>query len=223
MKIVRGVLLDVDGTLLASNDAHATSWKRALHDEGITVSHEQMRKLVGMGGDQLLPQLGLSSDDGPGKRAAARKDLIFREELLSTLQPTRGARAFVAKLRELGLVTVVASSSKAEDLRALLRAARVDDLILDQATSSDADRSKPHPDIVDAAVSRSGLPKDALVMLGDTPYDVAAALRADVNVVCVRCGGWDDKDLRGASAIYDDPQAILDGLATSIFAHAATA
>jgi beta-phosphoglucomutase-like phosphatase (HAD superfamily) len=48
--IVRGVLLDVGGTPLDSNDAHATAWKRALHDEGITVGHEEMRRLVGIGG-----------------------------------------------------------------------------------------------------------------------------------------------------------------------------
>jgi beta-phosphoglucomutase-like phosphatase (HAD superfamily) len=112
---------------------------------------------------------------------------------------------------------VVASSSNEKDLHALLRAAEVADLILDHATSSDAERSKPHPDIVDAAVARSGLSKDVLVMLGDTPYDVAAATRAGVAVVCVRCGGWDDASLHGASAIYDDPQAISDGFASSLF------
>jgi len=91
-------------------------------------------------------------------------------------------------------------------------------LIEAQATSNDADRSKPHPAIVDAAVSRSGLAKDVPVMLGDTPYDVMAAKRAGVAIVCVRCGGWGDASLHGASAIYDDPQAILDGFASSLFA-----
>jgi HAD superfamily hydrolase (TIGR01509 family) len=215
--IVHGVLLDVDGTLLDSNDAHATAWKRALHDEGITIAHEDARRLVGMGADQLLPQIGLSADDPRGKRAASKKGTIFQEELLSTLRPTRGARAFVAKLREAQIATIVATSSNEKELHGLLRAAEVADLILDHATSSDAAKSKPQPDIVDAAVARSGLPKEALVMLGDTPYDVAAAKRAGVAIVCVRCGGWDDASLHGASAIYDDPQAILDGFAGSIF------
>jgi beta-phosphoglucomutase-like phosphatase (HAD superfamily) len=112
---------------------------------------------------------------------------------------------------------VVASSTSDKELHALLGAAEVADLLVDHATSSDAAKSKPHPDIVDAAVARIGLPKEVLVMLGDTPYDVAAAKRAGVAIVCVRCGGWDDESLHGASAIYDDPQAISDGFASSLF------
>jgi HAD superfamily hydrolase (TIGR01509 family) len=219
--MVRGVLLDVDGTLLDSNDAHATAWKRALHDEGVTVAHDRVRRLIGMGADEFLPQVGLSEDDPRAKRAVAKKNVIFREELVANLRPTRGARDFVAKLREAGIARIVASSSNGRDLHTLLRAAGVTDLIEAQATSSDADRSKPNPDIVDAAVARSGLTKDALVMLGDTPYDVIAAKRAGVAIVCVRCGGWDDGSLHGASAIYDDPQAIFDGFASSLFARKA--
>ena len=46
-------------------------------------------------------------------------------------------------------------------------------------------------------------------MLGDTPYDVEAALRAGIPVVALRTGGWADADLDGAVAIYDDPADLL--------------
>jgi len=215
--IVRGVLLDVDGTLLDSNDAHATAWHRALHAEGVTVSLRQVRRLIGMGADQIFSQLGISEDDRRAKRVVETKDALFREELLPTLRPTRGARDLVAKLRAEQIATIVATSASEGDLHALLEAAQVADLIVGHVTSSDAEESKPEPDIIEAAVVRSGLPKEVLVMLGDTPYDVAAATRAGVSVVCVRCGGWDDASLHGASAIYDDPQAIHDGFARSLF------
>ena len=46
-------------------------------------------------------------------------------------------------------------------------------------------------------------------MLGDTPYDLESAHRAGIGMVAVRCGGWQDKDLQGALAVYDDPADLL--------------
>jgi phosphoglycolate phosphatase-like HAD superfamily hydrolase len=47
------------------------------------------------------------------------------------------------------------------------------------------------------------------IMVGDTPYDVEAAMRAGVATVALRCGGyWSDRDLAGALAIFDDPAAL---------------
>jgi len=51
MQSLRGVLLDIDGTLLDSNDAHALAWVDALEEHGISVPFERIRPLIGMGGD----------------------------------------------------------------------------------------------------------------------------------------------------------------------------
>lgn len=104
---------------------------------------------------------------------------------------------------------MIASSATTEELDVLLKAAQVDDL-LDQATTpSDADASKPAPDIVEAALKKVGLPADQVVMLGDTPYDIQSAQGADVSVIAFRCGGFPEEQLQGAIAIYDHPADLL--------------
>ena len=92
----------------------------------------------------------------------------------------------------------------------LLKQARVLDLI-DQTTSSDdAESSKPEPDIIQAALRKTGEDARAALMIGDTPYDIEAAERAGVPIIAVRCGGfWKDADLRGSLSIFDDPADIL--------------
>ncbi|MDP9034488.1 MAG: HAD family hydrolase [Myxococcota bacterium] len=209
MKSIRGTLLDVDGTLLDSNMAHALAWRDALVEQGIAVQTETLEGLVGMGADELLPKLGLSDGEDPGKTAKERSGTIFREKYLPGLRPQRGARQLLALLRERGIARVVATSSNKDEIKLLLKAAGIQDLVEDTATASDASRSKPNPDIVEAAIERAGLPKECLVMLGDTPYDVTAAARAGIAVICVRCGGWDDEALKGAAEIYDDPADIV--------------
>ena len=105
---------------------------------------------------------------------------------------------------------MVATSSSGDELHQLLRQARVDDLIEKATSSSDAENSKPDPDIIQAALKKGKLRPQDSVMLGDTPYDIEAAGRAGVPTIALRCGGWwDDAALAGAVAIYDDPAALL--------------
>jgi phosphoglycolate phosphatase-like HAD superfamily hydrolase len=214
---IQGVLLDVDGTLLDSNDAHAAAWQAALAQEGLAFDHSTLRRLVGMGSDHLLPSLGLSEDAGPGKSAKKNKATIFQEKYLPGLRPQRGARSLVERMAADGIKRIVATSAGKDELVPLLRAAGIEDLIDTEATSSHAERSKPDPDIVQAAIDRSGMPAGALVMLGDTPYDVSASVRAGVKIIGLRCGGWADKELSGAIAIYDDPADLLARFDESVF------
>ena len=75
----RGVLLDVDGTLLDSNDAHARGFVEALADCGHPVPFDTVRRLIGMGSEKLLMEAaGLEKDRGPGKEASERKKESFK-------------------------------------------------------------------------------------------------------------------------------------------------
>jgi HAD superfamily hydrolase (TIGR01509 family) len=209
---IRGVILDVDGTLVDSNDQHARSWVDATHEAGFEeISFVQVRPLIGMGGDKVLPALTkLTKDDPRGKRIAERSGEIFRSTYLPRVRAFPKVRELLERIRDDGLALVVATSSKKENLSGLLRAAGVEDLIDEATTASDAKASKPEPDIVEAAIARAGLPASELIMLGDTPYDVDAATRAGIRIIAVRCGGWwADDALAGATAIYDDPAELL--------------
>lgn len=112
---------------------------------------------------------------------------------------------------------VVATSGSRGDLDDLLRQAGLDDLIDDAVTASDAEESKPDPDILVAALRAAGCSPKQAVMLGDTPYDVQAAHKAGIAVVALRCGGWNDADFAHATGVYDDPHALLRELEASAF------
>lgn len=209
---IEGVLLDIDGTLVLSNDAHAQAWVDAFATGGYDdVTFEQVRPLIGMGGDRLMPKVisGLSDEAGHGKTISHYRSKLFLSEFVDELIPANGARDLVLKLREAGLKVMVASSAKPEELQALLKAAHVEDLLPEATTSGDAESSKPSPDIVEAALAKIGLPADRVIMIGDTPYDVESAGKAGVGVIAVRCGGFSDSELAGAIAIYDDPADLL--------------
>ena len=208
---LRTVLLDIDGTLIDSNDAHARAWEDALRAHGYIIPFEEVRPLIGMGGDKLVPALtGLDSGSGEARRLSESRSKLFLKRELPTLRPTNGARALLEHLTSLGLALVVATSAESSEVQALLEQAGVADLIPLASSADDADRSKPDPDIVKAALRLSGSQAAHSVMVGDTPYDVEASARAKVPSIALRCGGWwNDEALSGAMAIYDDPGELL--------------
>ena len=205
------VLFDIDGTLIDSNAAHATSWLRALREHGVDTDIMKVRPLIGMGGDKLLPAIaGIEEGSARGRTVAARKKELFNEQL-PWLRATPGARALLEFLRDRDVEALIATSADDKEMHALLERAGVADLVPRRASKDDADESKPDPDIVCAALAMARGGAASTVMVGDTPYDIEAARRAGIASVALRCGGhWTDHDLRGALYIFDDPKELLE-------------
>jgi phosphoglycolate phosphatase-like HAD superfamily hydrolase len=214
---IRGVLLDVDGTLVLSNDAHTRAWAQAFAEHGYDIPYERIRPLMGMGGDKLLPALvpDLSDAEGNGKRIAERRKAIFLEQYAPELRAAPGSRQLVERMRDEGLKLVISSSAKSDELEALLKAAQIEGIVRTATTSSEADESKPAPDVVAVSLRKIELPADQVVLLGDSPYDIESAGKVNVGVIAVRCGGFSDERLAGALALYDDPADLLAHYATS--------
>jgi len=210
---LKAVLLDIDGTLVLSNDAHAQAWVEAFAAYGYDVPFEKVRPLIGMGGDQVLPKMvpGLNDEEGDGKAIAEKRKELIIERFGPTLAPTKGARELILRMQEAGLHLLIATSATSQELSVLLKAAQVDDLLNkdEAATSSDAEASKPAPDIVEAALSKLKMEPSEVLMIADTPYDIQSAKGAGVGMIAVRCGGFDDEQLKNALAIYDDPADLL--------------
>lgn len=208
---IRAALLDIDGTLVDSNDAHAHAWVAAFALHGVPVGFKQVRAAIGKGGDKLLPDLtGIPAQSRLGQAISKARKSIFRRDHLPTLKPFPGAADFVARLGQDGLGVAIATSAAAAEIGALLEIAGATHLYEKATSADDVDRSKPDPDVVGACLARlSATPTEAL-LLGDTPYDVLAGSRAGVAVVGVESGGWSGAELDGALTVYRNVGHLLD-------------
>ncbi|WP_328702717.1 HAD family hydrolase [Belnapia mucosa] len=211
--MAKAVIFDVDGTLIDSVDQHAASWAVTLRRYGCSVSHDEVRRQIGKGGDQLMPVfLPPETVERQGEEIEAfRKDLFMRDYL----PKVRGFPAvpeLFRRLRDAGQRIVLASSAKGDELEHYKRIAGITDLVDAETSSDDAERSKPFPDIFLAAMQRlAPLRVEDVVVVGDTPYDAEAAVKAGLRPVGVLCGGFPPADLRkaGCIALYRDPAELL--------------
>jgi len=213
-------LLDLDGTLLDSNAAHASAWHDAITAAGYPpVPLDKLRALIGVGADKLLRfALGVDRRDSEWRRITALRRRIFRETYLDTLRPFPGVRALLRALRDAGWLPVIATSASSAEVDGLLRRTGVGDLVTDVVSASHYMPSKPDPDIFELALRRVRCERESARVLGDTPYDLMAAARARLRSVALRCGGWSDSALAQADAIFDDPLDLLKRFDASPFA-----
>lgn len=207
--MIRGVIFDLDGTLVDSNEAHVLSWTEALGEFGWQVAPEQVRPLIGMGGDRLLPALIGIAEEAPEGRPISRRRQRLMERFLPELRPFAGAQALLRELGRRGLRRAVASSASRADVDRMLERAGLVGCFEAVISADEAASSKPAPDVVEAARTKLGLEPGEVIMVGDTRYDVAAARRVGIPAIGLRCGGADDAALAGAVAIYDGPAELL--------------
>lgn len=211
--MIRHVLFDVDGTLIDTVDFHAWSWERTFRQFGKEVRFRAIREQIGKGSDQLLPAFWSDEElQRLGDELRNYRGALFRREYLPRVRPFPCVRELFEQIRGDQKRIAVASSSKRDELEKFLEIARVADLIDVKIAADDAERSKPHPDIFEAALRALGGadPREAMV-IGDTPYDAQAASTAGLAMIGLLCGGFPEDELRGAGclAAYRDPADLL--------------
>ncbi|MGI8959329.1 MAG: HAD family hydrolase [Bryobacteraceae bacterium] len=211
--MTEAVIFDIDGTLLDSVDLHAQAWQEAFRHFGHEIPFDEIRAQIGKGGDQLLPVF-LSSEELQEKGKALEKfrGSLFKQKYLPKVRPFPCVTELFQKLKANGQQIALASSAKPDELQIFKQIANIEDLVDVETSSGDAEQSKPHPDIFDAALDRLGkVRREKIVVVGDSPHDAEGARKAGLRTVGVLCGGFREAALReaGCIAIYADPADLL--------------
>ena len=211
--MTEAVVFDIDGTLLDSVDLNAKAWQEAFHHFGHDIPFEKIRKQIGKGGDQLMPVFLTKEElEREGKALSEFRGNLFKEKSLSSVKPFPGVRPLFETIKAHGQKVALASSSKPDELDIYKRIAEIEELVAVGTSSGDAEKSKPHPDIFEAALERLGqIPRENIIVVGDTPYDAEAARKAGLKCVGVLCGGFPADELKAAGciALYTGPEDLL--------------
>ena len=212
--MIKAFIFDVDGTLINSNDFHAEAWQKALAKKGFDIALGKIRAQIGKGADTLLPEFLTKEEvEKYENELGDLRTEIFRNEYLDRVKPFPKVRELFEKIKADGHKIALASSANEDEVEAYKKIANIEDLVEKTTSADDAEKSKPHPDIFDAALELLGNPKlETVLVVGDTPYDVEAASKAKLKIVGVLSGGFTEKDLRekGCIEIYKDAADLLE-------------
>jgi len=212
----RAAIFDIDGTLVDSNNLHAEAWGEIFRRFGVDLPHDRIRAQIGKGGDNLLPAL-LPPElvERCGEEMEEARKALFKRDYMPRVRAFPGVKQLFEGLKASGAHIVLATSAAEEELESHKRTLDIADLIDGATSADDVERSKPCPDIFQAAlVKLPGVSPNEAVVVGDTPYDMQAAGRAGVQKVGVRCGGFPEADLlsAGAAGLFDGPWSLPSSL-----------
>jgi HAD superfamily hydrolase (TIGR01549 family) len=192
-------ILDLDGTLVDTNYQHALCWYRAFRRFGITIPIWKLHRHVGMGGDKFVAAVaGDEVEERVGDDARTAWEEEF-DKVMDEVAPLEGAHELIVALKDHGHEVVLASSAIQKHFDHFTELIGAKDLADGWTTSDDVEASKPEPDLVQAALGKTSA--ERAIMVGDTPWDVAAARRAGVPTICVMMGGFSEQELRDAGAV----------------------
>jgi HAD superfamily hydrolase (TIGR01509 family) len=205
-------ILDVDGTLVDTNYHHALAWYRAFIQNDVDLPVWRIHRAIGMGGDQLVRALaGEEAEKEKGDEIRAAEKALYLS-MIYEVRPLPNAQRFLKVLKENGHAVVLASSAKKREIDHYLDLLDARGLADDWTSSADVERTKPEPDLVEAAMQKAGS-RDA-VMIGDSVWDVEAAKRAGIPTIAVRTGGFgvDELTQAGAACVFESIGELLESM-----------
>jgi HAD superfamily hydrolase (TIGR01509 family) len=202
----------MDGTLMDTNYLHCLAWSRAFRDAGEWAPMNAIHRLIGMGGDQLVPEL-LGHKSPAATTARPRR----YSELASDIRAFPGSRRLLQQIHDLGLAVVLATSAPADELAQLREVLGADDAIDDQTTADDVTHSKPDPEVFITAMENASIDPRRALAIGDSVWDVRAARAAGIACITVETGGFSQHELSeaGSARVYRDVSELQSQLFTS--------
>jgi HAD superfamily hydrolase (TIGR01549 family) len=211
--MIEAVIFDIDGTIVDSVDLHAKAWQITFAKFGKNILLEAIRSQIGKGADQLLPVYFSKQElEQFGEAMEIYRGELFKKEYLPKVKGFPKVRELFRRIKQDKKQIALASSAKKDELKRYKEIAQIDDLIESETSSDNVERSKPCPDIFEAALKQLGnVTPDKVIVVGDTPYDAAAAAEANLKSIGLLCGGWTEPQLRraGCIAVYRDPADLL--------------
>ena len=214
MRIEPVFLFDLDGTLVDSVYQHVLAWKEALDAEGIELSVWRIHRKIGMSGglftNQLLRETGLMISPELVERLRLAHAAAYRRHA-NDIRPLPGARELLAWLTEAGVRWAIATSGRMETAAVNLEKLGVDPDRTPVVTRDQVKYAKPDPDLFLAAAERLNAPIETAVVIGDSIWDMLAAIRCRALAVGVLSGGYGTDELQkaGAFRVYEDPADLL--------------
>lgn len=206
----------MDGTLADTVYPHVLSWQRALLENGIDVPAWRVHRRIGMSGGLLMTDFAAEAGvelTGEVQERLDEAHTRYLDQLRGEPRLLPGARELLDELTRRDVEWAIATSSRPEAARRTIETLGLPSGAV-VVTRADVDRAKPEPDLFLASADKLGAEPKTCFAVGDSTWDMVAALRAEMTGVGVLTGGYaaDELQRAGATYVFQDPGIMAENL-----------
>ncbi|HMP17048.1 MAG TPA: HAD family phosphatase [Gemmatales bacterium] len=199
----RGVIWDLDGTLIDSTAQHFASWAQVARERGYPFTQQDFSRTFGRRNPEILGLLfDLPADHPELETLGDHKEELFRAAVQRDgVQLLPGALELVQALAEHGFKQAIGSSAPRANIELLTKVANLSPHIQTVVAMEDCQKGKPDPEVFLKAAGKLGILPGWCVVVEDAVFGVEAAKAGHFSCIAVRGGGHSTAaDLRSAQA-----------------------
>jgi beta-phosphoglucomutase family hydrolase len=212
---LKGVIFDMDGTLIETTEADYLAWKKVFYDYHKELSFEDYFPLIGMK-SAVVVKTRLGLDEEETKKALSQKMEYFSDIVKEKgIQVVPHAIKFLKQLKEEHLKIALATSSRQEKMELVLQLTNLLPYFEIIVTGDLVKKSKPAPDIFLKAAEKLQLQPQECLVIEDAANGVKAAKNAGMK--CVAITTTHTEDLLQQADLVIDSYEDLD--LQKIYAH----
>lgn len=182
----KGVIFDMDGTLIVSTEADYLAWEKVFYNYGKKLSFQDYQPLLGIRSANVIKEhLGITGEEDV-KRILKEKFNYFVEIITANpIKPVLAAEAFLISMANYPVKVALATSSRKEKMQLVLKQLNFLQYFDAIVTGEEVENSKPAPDIFLKAAERLSLSAQDCMVVEDGPIGVAAAKNAKMKCVAI--------------------------------------
>lgn len=182
-----GAIFDWDGVIVDSSASHEESWERLAREVGQSLPPDHFKRGFGMKNEFIIPQLlAWTQDASEIRRLSLRKEELYREVVQECgLTPLPGAKDWLKKLAEAGVLCAVGSSTHRVNIELALDLMHLREYFAAIVSAEDVTHGKPDPEVFLKAAQKIDRASKQCVVFEDAHVGIEAAQRAGMRVIAV--------------------------------------
>lgn len=180
MAKLKGIIFDMDGTLVNNLAYHFHAFEEFVRREGLTLLQPMSLKFNGMHSDDIFPLL-------LGEEQCSRfsldylnhgKEAVYRDMYHGHVEPVAGLLELLREAKACGIKCAIGSSGCRENVEFIISELGIEEYIGAAISGSDVTHGKPHPEIFSKAIEQLGLRAEECVVIEDGAIGIKAGIAA---------------------------------------------
>ena len=209
--MLKGLLFDMDGTLVDNLAYHFMAFDAYAKREGFALVEPMSLKFNGMHSDAIFTMI-LSEEvvaEYGLDRLNREKEEVYRDMYRPHIKPITGLIELLREAKKAGVKCAIGSSGCRENVEMIIEALGIADLIDGSISGSDVTHGKPHPEIFTKAHELLGLKAEECVVVEDAVNGILAGIAAGCKCIAVTTtSSAETLTEAGASFCFEDYSTV---------------
>ena len=198
--MVKGVIFDMDGTMVDSLPYHHEAWRIFFNENKVENFSEKLKDYKGGGTLDLMKAVyGDRYSLKELKKMSDEKEIIFRRIYKGNVKPIKGFKKFLIDVKSRNILVGLASNAIRKNVSLIIKELEIYNDFDSIICGDEVDNGKPNPEMFNKTIDRFKINKNECLIFEDSLEGIIAANNSGINVIGITSSS-SHKSLKDAGA-----------------------